>query len=289
MDDPMRAWCRGVAKYIRFRYDRAAVEEELYLHLEESRDDRMEAEGLSKEAAEAEAIAAMGDPVALGKELDQVHGPLLGWTGRLSRWLVIWLAVFLGVWTFCFSPTPAEGVAFWFAAQLDPTLCGAWFTSHGEEHYTMPDVGECVAEVDGGTVTAGVYTISVWDGELRRRQLTDDMGIPYDYYEMTVFLRINAPPWRKFPYGLHQTYAVDSQGNVFSRYGDDRPDAVGDLYFWTSSLIEGNMPAWTKVMQVFFSAPVTESWSPQWVELRLPEEIGDFTLRLNLNYQEVAP
>ena len=28
MDDPMRAWCRGVAKYIRFRYDRAAVEEE---------------------------------------------------------------------------------------------------------------------------------------------------------------------------------------------------------------------------------------------------------------------
>ena len=55
MDDPMRAWCRGVAKHIRFRYDREAVEEELYLHLEESRDDRMEAEGLSQEAAEAEA------------------------------------------------------------------------------------------------------------------------------------------------------------------------------------------------------------------------------------------
>ena len=88
MDDPMRAWCRGVAKHIRFRYDREAVEEELYLHLEESRDDRMEAEGLSREAAEAEAIAAMGDPVALGKELDQVHGPLLGWTWRLSRVLV---------------------------------------------------------------------------------------------------------------------------------------------------------------------------------------------------------
>ena len=96
MDDPMRAWCRGVAKHIRFRYDRAAVEEELYLHLEESRDDRMEAEGMSQEAAEAEAIAAMGDPVALGKELDQVHGPLLGWTWRLSRWLVIWLAIPLG-------------------------------------------------------------------------------------------------------------------------------------------------------------------------------------------------
>ena len=30
-------------------------------------------------------------------------------------------------------------------------------------------------------------------------------------------------------------------------------------------------------------------WHPQWVELRLPEEIGDFALRLNLNYQEVTP
>ena len=49
MDEAMRAWCRGVAKHIRFRYDRAAVEEELYLHLEESRDDRFEAAARSLE------------------------------------------------------------------------------------------------------------------------------------------------------------------------------------------------------------------------------------------------
>ena len=35
----------------------------------------------------------MGDPEAIGKALDQVHKPWLGWLWKVSRWLLIVLAV----------------------------------------------------------------------------------------------------------------------------------------------------------------------------------------------------
>ena len=284
MDDPMRTWCRDVAKHIRFRYDRAAVEEELYLHLEESRDDRMEAEGISQEAAEAEAIAAMGDPAALGKELDQVHGPLLGWTWRLSRVLVRVLFVSLvslmivGAW----SPWGQEFNLFeWVAVQFDPLWTApddALFSEQGDRGYQ-----DWLAEVEPAEVTAGPYTISVLKGELMRTNGWDSSEGRQRWYRLLCYLRVEAPFWHKFPDGLSETYLVFDDGTELVPEWWEEPNELG---YMCVSCVTTEVPSTTA--EVAMEIQVGE-WYPQWVELRLPEEIGDFTLRLNLNYREVAP
>ena len=78
---------------VRFRYDRREIRRELTEHLEDARDaaaDRGEADPA------AAALAAMGDPVELGRALDREHKPLLGWIWRLSRWALA-LAVLVSV------------------------------------------------------------------------------------------------------------------------------------------------------------------------------------------------
>ena len=284
MDDPMRTWCRDVAKHIRFRYDRAAVEEELYLHLEESRDDRMEAEGLSREAAEAEAIAAMGDPVALGKELDQVHGPLLGWTWRLSRVLVRVLFVSLvslmavGAW----SPWGQGFDLFeWVAVQFDPLWTApddALFSEQGDRGYQ-----DWLAEVEPAEVTAGPYTISVLEGELMRTNGWDSSEGRQRWYRLLCYLRVEAPFWHKFPDGLSEAYLVFDDGTELVMPEGEEPNELGHMYV---SCLTTEVPSTTAEVVMEIHAG---EWHPQWVELRLPEEIGDFALRLNLNYQEVTP
>ena len=286
--DRMGRWCGDVVKRIRFRHDRAAVAEELRSHLEESRDFLMQEEGLSQAEAERAAIAAMGDPEELGKELNQVHSPLLGWLWLLSRWAVRMLIVFLAA--FIITDTGrAEDIAFWAAAQREATLAAPPWSQGGAKYFTLPDDGICVAEVTGEPVTVGAYTISVLQGELRRWR---DLGVapgtaPVDHCELTVLLRIDSPFWRRFPYGLNQVYAVDSQGNLFTAPDGGRAD--GDMLLWTSTYVETTMPAWTKGVAVIPDMSTAEPWSPQWVELRLPEEIGDFTYRLELDYREVTP
>ena len=286
--DSIGRWCGDVVRRIRFRHDRAAVAEELRSHLEESRDFLMQEEGLSQAEAERAAIAAMGDPEELGKELNQVHSPLLGWLWLLSRWMVRVLIAFLA--GFIITNTgKAEDVAFWFATQRDPTLAAPPWVMSGAKYFTLPDDGICVAAVTGEPVEVGAYTISVLKGELRRWRVTEvEPGTePYDHYELTVLLRIDSSFWRQFPYGMNQAYAVDSQGNLFTVPDAGRAD--GDILLWTSSYVETTMPAWTKGIAVIPNVSTAESWSPQWVELRLPEEIGDFTYRLELEYMEVAP
>lgn len=288
--DRMGRWCSNVVKRIRFRHDWAAVAEELYVHLEESRDFLMEEEGLSQNEAVRVAIAAMGDPVELGKELDQVHSPLLGWLWLLSRCVLRILIVFLGALVIAHTDR-VENIAFWFATQQNPTLASPSWSQGGEEYFTLPDGGICVATVTGESAKVGAYTILVLDGELRRYRETNVYPgtDPIDHYELTVLLRIDGPFWRQFPYGLNQIYAADSQGKIFSTEDDRKADVPGDLLLLTSNYVEATMPAWTKGVAVITDMPTTEFWSPQRVELRLPEEIEDFVLRLNLEYREVTP
>ena len=291
MDEAMRAWCRSVAKHIRFRYDREAVEEELYLHLEESRDDRMEAEGLSQEAAEAEAMAAMGDPVALGKELDKVHGPLLGWTWRLSRWLVIWLAIPLG-FILMVNMTLDQGdfytdICNWVAVQFDPLCLGIEEDTFERNSRIYEDRGlyldrPSLATVAPAETSVGVYTISVLEGRLTRGETTDS-GM--HWYDLTCYLRVEAPFWREFPRGLRrEAYLLFDDGTEVPIEGWTEENGIYSGFSIYS--LATDRPNTTARMNI---AVLTRRWSPQWVELRLPEAIGDFALRLNLNYREVAP
>ena len=82
-----------VCKEIHFIFDRKAVQKELEQHLEDSMLDLMLEERLSKEDAETKAVMQMGDPVEVGKQLNEEHHPVLGYLWMLSRALVVALLI----------------------------------------------------------------------------------------------------------------------------------------------------------------------------------------------------
>ena len=86
-----------VVKKVRFLPDRPDIREELTGHLLDSRDWLMETEGLDEETALAQAIARMGDPDALGRELNHAHNPFLGWLWWLSQLVCVLTCCTLGL------------------------------------------------------------------------------------------------------------------------------------------------------------------------------------------------
>lgn len=77
---PIRDFCARVCAQVRFTPDRAAISAELAAHLEDRADALRERDpALTPEEAQARAVAAMGDPEAIGRALNQSHSPLLGW------------------------------------------------------------------------------------------------------------------------------------------------------------------------------------------------------------------
>lgn len=78
-------FCRRVCSVIRWRAARRPVADELAAHLEDHAA-ALEARGLDPETAARRAVEAMGNPYALGAELDAAHPPTLP---RLSRVLLV--------------------------------------------------------------------------------------------------------------------------------------------------------------------------------------------------------
>ena len=91
----IQSWLETAAAQIRWRRARPVLTRELAQHLEDQRD-AFAAEG--QENAEALAVEEMGDPVAVGAELDRVHRPDPQW-GPLAAALVLAAAgAVLRVW-----------------------------------------------------------------------------------------------------------------------------------------------------------------------------------------------
>ena len=73
---PFNEFCAQVCAVIRWKAARGPVAEELAAHMEDHAAALME-RGVPEEAATKQAVAAMGDPYALGAELDAAHPPTL--------------------------------------------------------------------------------------------------------------------------------------------------------------------------------------------------------------------
>lgn len=100
---PFTDFCNAVCAQVRFRPDRAAILSELWDHLEDHAD-ALKERGVPILDAREEAVAAMGDPVELGKALDKLHSPLAGWLLVVLKWAsrlaaaaaIYFLLLFLG-------------------------------------------------------------------------------------------------------------------------------------------------------------------------------------------------
>lgn len=90
--EDFRNWRAAVVEQVQFRPDRVVIEKELTDHYEDHVRD-LERLDYSPELARHRALMAMGDPVSIGKALNKIHKPWLGWLWRISRWLLILLTI----------------------------------------------------------------------------------------------------------------------------------------------------------------------------------------------------
>lgn len=78
MPDRIDAFLEAVGAEIRWKKARPRLTEEIRTHLLDQRD-AYAARGMAEDEAQAEAVRQMGDPVALGADLDRVHRPRPQW------------------------------------------------------------------------------------------------------------------------------------------------------------------------------------------------------------------
>lgn len=149
MGNGFQKWCRQVTDQVRFRPDRAAIEKELTAHYEDHVRD-LERLDYPRDLARQRALAAMGDAEEVGRALDKVHKPWLGWLWRVSRAVLIVLAV--------------------------TAVCAAWFLDGAvtvyerlqvESRWEDPPAAACRTALPHGEVWAAPGEITVEDGQYR--------------------------------------------------------------------------------------------------------------------------
>ena len=89
-----RSFLQDVCSQIKWRGAHQEICKELDSHMEE-RIERLERLGRTPEEAEKEAVAAMGDPIQIGKELNRYHKPYLSWILNVSWGVIALLAIYL--------------------------------------------------------------------------------------------------------------------------------------------------------------------------------------------------
>ena len=74
----MDEFIRALLEQVRCKKARAWIAREITDHIEDATA-ALEQEGMTHEQALAAAVQSMGDPVAIGVELDRIHRPRMDW------------------------------------------------------------------------------------------------------------------------------------------------------------------------------------------------------------------
>ena len=162
MDNRLENWCDEVIGEVRCWVDHNRIREELEEHIED-RCIALEELNYPPELAAERTLAAMGDPVAVGRALDREHPLWIGW---------LWLASMVAVFLMCIvvlvevqisagtlgrfwerivetvSPTPFEELA----VALDETFD---YKSEYDMDYT------CIGVSSAAAVDAGKWTVEI--------------------------------------------------------------------------------------------------------------------------------
>lgn len=86
-------YVKNVLNQIAFVFAHKNIKRELMSHLNDLYDEYVE-QGFESSERIRRVLEDMGDPVIIGKELNQIHHPLIGWLWYLSHIAVIVLAVY---------------------------------------------------------------------------------------------------------------------------------------------------------------------------------------------------
>ncbi len=86
-------YIKNVLNQVAFVFEHKKIKRELMSHLLDLRDEYAE-QGLENLEITQRVIEDMGDPIAIGKELNQIHHPIIGWLWWISRIVVVTMLIY---------------------------------------------------------------------------------------------------------------------------------------------------------------------------------------------------
>lgn len=247
----IRYWLDRATKEIRFAPDRKAVREELQAHYE----DRLEAglaQGLAEYDAKKAAVAGMGDPDELAKELGCIHSPWWGYLWQVSRWSLVIAAVWL---LFSFYGNREDILTPGYRTPEIPAQPGTSYTYTTAADTTRP-VDVLAAWEPEGSVTLRGYRFSIPMAWVEHWTYTPTGEDPREVYRLMVYLKSST--WRLWERSSGDQWMIlnhtvtDSNGRRYLRENEE-PD--NDLFCTT------------------FQGSPTSIWYELYLELDAPDDI----------------
>lgn len=282
--DGFSQWCDDVVQQVRFRPDRAAIGRELTDHYQDHVRD-LERVGYDRKLAEQRALTAMGDAEEVGRALDRVHRPWLGWLWIASRAVLV-LTVIV-----CLLSLPSTGAFFHMLKNTlfppeDPggyqAIAGSYSALNEQEGVTvwrsMGTLEAQSAELPGYTLSLlegqwWQYNDTFFRGECLLRLEPEHLwyGLPEDVLDDLVltgsggglFCNVKYDP---FPYEDGDNWFLISESSNAFPVSDD-----ADSYRLEDSR---DLGGW------YLNLTMTTDESVEWVELSFPYGDNDWMFRI---------
>lgn len=244
MRDDFEIWVDAVCGQVRFSPDRKGIAKELRTHYEDHYQDLLRL-NYSPELAAERALKAMGDAQEVGRALDRVHKPWLGWLWETSRWaawglLALALVVVFRITDLGVLVEQARRELAW----EEPPAAAAWVELGHATLWAAP--GE-ITEREGHAVAA----VRLWI------KMRDPWGGPQSG-------RTWLFSWR------------DGQGEISPDQFDFLTRTWPENRYWRYAE-QGDRGAWRcyqETVELVLDAP------PEWAELSYPLSGQDWTLRV---------
>ena len=197
-------FCDHVCMYVRFRPDHEAITAELTAHLEDHKAAILETRpDMPLREAERRAVEAMGNPEELGRWLDSIHNPLLGW---LQIWFVRAVCI-LAALALVLALPQAERV---HNQAADIQRLRSWGPPD-REHVTADFAPDGTWTWRGYAFSIPRAVVEQWEGGQK----------------VSYLLRIAHPnPWRQEPQLREGIWAEDDLGNHY--YSMEEQQALSD-------------------------------------------------------------
>ena len=252
-------WLNTAVSGIRFKPDRAAVEQELREHLEDKIEDLERFYHLSREEAEEMALGQMGDAEEIGREMVKIHRPWLGYLWQFSRILLVCLAV---VWLF---------VRY---LELSETTLRGWSV----------EPWDCVAPVTAlpGEAELGNYTFSIREAVIiDYPEEVTEVSTLWD--QVRVVFRVSTPRfWENInETSLRTALTVEmAEGIVYPMDRQTVSMKLGEYHRLVSG-VEERKRGW--FYREYVACAEIEEWAEgDWVTLQFDFAQGDVNLRAEL-------
>lgn len=252
MRDDFQVWVDAVCGAVRFWPDREEIQKELRVHYEDHCK-ALEELGYERPLAAERSIRAMGSAQEVGRALDRVHKPWLGWLWVLSRVLVWGLGICL------FLALVTEGGAWYRAGASRAVSAGIQEFSGGlaAEH-----AEEARSVVCPPPIRFGNYTLTVKGATCFREEAASGWD-----WEAVLWLEIRTPRIWVGPCDLTLLEAVDSDERRYDGY-------PGGGEIWGNADKRG-MGTYGGTVTVRGEKPL-----PEWLEIR--HGTAGWTMRLRL-------